>query len=132
MFSEPALSESERLAYLIFGRPLNAEASAENTLISRATMALAMQGGEFVTQKLAGGLGLDQLAIESQDKSDLNQASLVIGKYLSPRLFVSYGIGILEPVSTLKLEYALSSRWRLITESSSLQSGADAQYVIER
>ena len=60
------------------------------------------------------------------------QASLLVGKYLTPELFVSYGIGIFEPVSTLRLRYTLSSRWKLIGEASALSSAADLFYVIER
>ena len=132
IFSTPAMGESEQLAYLIFGRPINTGAASENSLVTRAALALSVQEGQAFTQKLATELGLDQINLESEDPSDLSQASLVIGKYLSPRLFVSYGIGLLEPVSTLKLEYALSSKWHLITESSSAQSSADAQYTLER
>ena len=132
VFSSPAMSDSDQLAYLIFGRPINAEATSESALITRAALTLGMQGGESLTQKLADDLGVDQLGVESQGSGDLSQASLVIGKYLSPKLFVSYGIGLLEPVSTLKLEYALSSRWQLVTESSSTRTSADAQYTFER
>lgn len=132
VFSTPSMSESDQLAYLVLGRPLNAEATSENALITRLALSLGMQGGEALSQKLAGELGVDQVAIESQGSGELSQASLVIGKYLSPKLFVSYGIGLLEPVSTLKLEYALSSKWQLITESSSTRNSADAQYVFER
>ncbi|MFK8029588.1 MAG: translocation/assembly module TamB domain-containing protein [Gammaproteobacteria bacterium] len=132
VFSTPSMSESDQLAYLIFGRPMNAEAASENTLITRLALSLGMKGGESLSQKLAGELGVDQLGIESQGSGDLSQASLVIGKYISPKLFISYGIGLLEPISTLKLQYALSSKWQLITESSSTRNSADAQYTFER
>ncbi len=49
-------------------------------------------------------VGLEDVALES----DLdNQTSLVLGKYLSPRLYVSYGISFTEQLNTLKLRYTL-------------------------
>ncbi len=132
VFSTPSMPESDQLAYLIFGRPINADAGSENTLITRLALSLSTKSSEAFGQKLAGGLGVDQLGVESDGSEDLSQASLVIGKYLSPKLFVSYGIGLLEPVSTLKLEYILNSKWQLVTESSSTRNSADAQYTYER
>jgi translocation and assembly module TamB len=56
----------------------------------------------------------------------------VIGKYLSPDLYVSYGLGLFEPVSTVRLEYTLDENWKLSTESSTFSSGGDIIYTIER
>ena len=56
----------------------------------------------------------------------------MIGKYLSPSLYVSYGIGLFEPVNTLRLRYTITRRWQLVTESSSKESGGDVIYNIER
>ena len=35
----------------------------------------------------------------------------MLGKYLSPRLYVSYGISLTEQLNTLKLRYSLNDRW---------------------
>lgn len=56
----------------------------------------------------------------------------MIGKYLTPSLYVSYGVGLFEPVNTLRLRYTISRRWRLVTESSTAASGGDLIYHIER
>ena len=53
------------------------------------------------------------------------------GRYLLTGSVESYGVGIFEPVSTLRLLYTLSSKWKLIGESSALRSSADLFYVIE-
>ena len=39
-----------------------------------------------------------------ETKGDLKEASFVAGKYLSPSLYVSYGIGVFDPISTLRAE----------------------------
>ena len=56
--------------------------------------------------------------------------SLVLGKYLSPRLYVSYGISLIEEINTLKLRYTIGDRWTVSVESGS-ETGADVEYRIE-
>jgi translocation and assembly module TamB len=46
----------------------------------------------------------------------------VVGKYLSPRLFVGYGVGIYEPISTLRLRYLLTARWSIEAITGDQQS----------
>jgi translocation and assembly module TamB len=77
---------------------------------------------------------VDELGFESSERGtgDGKQASLVIGKYLSPKLYISYGIGLLEPVSTVRLEYSITKSLELVTESSGTQTGGDLIYTIER
>jgi translocation and assembly module TamB len=132
VFSEPAMSESEQLSWLVLGRPLEGGPASENSALARAALALGIKGGNYLTEQFGDQLGVDQIGIETEPGQSNEQAALVVGKYLSPELYVSYGIGLLEPVSTLKLSYALSSKWRLVTESSSVQSGGDLFYSIER
>jgi translocation and assembly module TamB len=55
----------------------------------------------------------------------------VLGKFLSPRLFISYGISLTESINTLKLRYTISDRWTVKSESGEDQS-ADLEFTIER
>ncbi|MEE4283187.1 MAG: translocation/assembly module TamB domain-containing protein, partial [Pseudomonadales bacterium] len=125
-------SQSNQLAYLILGRPLNEGTSSESSALSRAALALGIQGGNYLTEQYGDKLGVDTIGIEAPAGETNEQASLVVGKYLSPRLYVSYGIGILDAINTLKIEYILSSKWRLASESSTEKSGADLTYTLER
>jgi translocation and assembly module TamB len=56
---------------------------------------------------------------------------VVLGKALSPKLFVSYGISIAEAINTVKLRYSLNPRWSLKAEAG-LEQSADVEYRIER
>jgi translocation and assembly module TamB len=60
-----------------------------------------------------------------------NETSLVLGKYLSPRLYVSYGVSLTESLNTLKLRYSLDDRWTVKTEVGE-ERGADLVYTIEK
>ena len=55
----------------------------------------------------------------------------MLGKFLSPRLFISYGISLTESINTLKLRYTISDRWVFKTESGENHS-ADLEYTIEQ
>ena len=132
VFSEPPMPQQEQLSYLVLGRGLDSASESESSAMSRAALALGLKGGNFVSERINENLGLDAFGIEADSNEAASQAAFVIGKYLTPSLYVSYGIGLFEPVNTLKLRYAISKRWRLVTESSSEASGGDLIYNIER
>jgi len=132
LFSEPGMSQSDQLSWLVLGRPLESDtASEDRNSMNQAAIMLGLGGGLALTEEYGEKLGIDEIAIESDPDDEANQASLLVGKYLSPKLFVSYGVGIFEPVSTLRFRYALGSKWKLIGESSALRSSSDLFYVIE-
>jgi len=133
VFSEPAMSQSASLSWLVLGRPLERGASdSERSTMQAATLMLGLSGGESIGKRVGEQLGLDEVSIGSEAGADETQASLLVGKYLTPELFVSYGIGLFEPLTTLRLRYALSSRWKLVGETTAISSSADLFYEIER
>ena len=127
------MSQSEQLSYLVLGRPLEGGTSSEEgNAMNRAALALGLAGGEFVAGQFGEKLGVDSIGIESGPNEATEEASLVVGKYLSPKLYVGYGVGLFDPVSTIRMSYTISSNWKLVTESSSETSGADLYYTIDR
>ena len=132
VFSEPSLPQSDQLSYLILGRPITSNSSSENTLLQQAAMAIGVKGGELLTSRLSNKVGLDTIDIESEPGESNAQAALVIGKYLSPKLYVSYGYGLFNPISTLSMEYQFSRLWRIVTRSTNEATGGDVQWVLEK
>jgi translocation and assembly module TamB len=55
----------------------------------------------------------------------------VLGKYLSPRLYVSYGIGITQAVSGLMTRYILNEHWTIRGQAGKVNS-SDLVYTIEK
>ncbi|MEE4276872.1 MAG: translocation/assembly module TamB domain-containing protein [Halieaceae bacterium] len=137
VYSDPAMTQAEQLSWLVLGRPLNGTSEGESSLIAQAAIALGLRGGNFLADRIGGNLGVDSIGFETGSgeagaASDVNEAALVVGKYLSPGLFVSYGIGLFDAISTVRLEYSLDEHWKLSTESSTIGSGGDVTYTIER
>jgi autotransporter translocation and assembly factor TamB len=128
IFSEPAMEQGRALQYLVLGHPLGEASGTQGTLASKAASSLGLRGGNLLARSVGKGVGLDEAQIET--KGDLKEASFVAGKYLSPNLYVSYGIGLFDPVSTLRLRYVLSSKWTLQAEKGT-GTGADLLYRLE-
>lgn len=126
--SEPAMSSNEALSYLLTGRSINTLQSSEAASVDRAAENLALSGGGLLLGSIGTRVGLDEVSVERTTEED---TSVVLGKFLSPKLFVSYGISIAEAINTIKLRYSLNPRWSLKAEAG-LEQSADIEYRVER
>lgn len=129
LFSNPAMGQTDMLSYLLLGRPVESASGEEGEMMASAALALGLAGGDRLARSIGDQFGLDEMRIESSDSGD--EASLVVGRYLSPRLYVSYGVGLVESLNSLKLRYQISDRWQAEAVSGENQ-GADFLYSIER
>jgi translocation and assembly module TamB len=126
--SKPVMPSNEALSYLLTGRSLNTLQSNEAASVNRAAESLAVGGGGFLLGSLGSRIGLDEVSVESTRDND---TQVVLGKFLSPKLFVSYGVSIAEAINTIKLRYTINSRWALKAEAG-LEQSADVEFKIER
>lgn len=127
LFSSPSMSQEQILAYVVLGRPLSQVGAGEGDTLVDAASTMGLQNSGFLTSSLASTFGLDTVSVETSGTAET--ASLVIGKYLSPRLYLSYGIGMFEAMSTARLRYDLTDSWALQAESSD-EMGVDLFYKI--
>ena len=126
--SQPSMSSNETLSYLLTGRSIDTLQSGEAANVNQAAESLAVSGGGLLLGGLGTKLGLDEVSVERTGDSD---TSVVLGKALSPDLYVSYGISIAEAINTIKLRYTLNERWALKAEAG-IEQSADIEYRIER
>ena len=132
LFSEPKMPDSSILSYLVLGRaPQNGGAGGgESALLFKAANALGMGGGAL-TKGLGDTIGLDSLELGSSGDGG-NGTSLMLGKYLTPDLYIGYGVGLLNAVNTFNVKYRISQRLMFVSASSTAGIGADLIYTIER
>ena len=124
LFSEPPMPESQQLSYLIAGIPLRETSGEQESAVTAAASALASsRQGEALAERL----GIDELGVE---RAEGEGASLVLGRYLSPRLYVGYGIGLADQANSVRLRYELTDQWALEARSGNT-AGADLLYSIE-
>ena len=129
LYSKPALADGEILSYLVIGQPLTRASSADASAMIGAAAALGLRGGNLVTRSLARSFGLDELQLTG--RPDQDNLALNVGKYISPRLYVGYGMGLMDRANTVQLRYLLGERWSLEAETGT-RTGADVLYSIER
>ena len=131
-FSDPSMTQSQIVSYLLTGKSADSLTGAETASFTKTRDSLAMQGGGFLASQLGRRIGIEEVGVESTVNSagEANTA-LVLGKFLSPRLFISYGISLTELSNTLKLRYTISDKWVFKTEAGEDQS-ADLEYATER
>ncbi|MGH8149825.1 MAG: translocation/assembly module TamB domain-containing protein, partial [Steroidobacteraceae bacterium] len=126
-FSEPPLPQAQIVSLVLAGGTLLGGPQlgvAATAPTSRSVNAQLLGQGAAV---LGSQMGLP-LAIEPMYNND---TALVLGKYLSPRLYVSYGITLVQSLNIVKLRYTLGDHWSVSTEVGQL-GGADLVYSFEK
>jgi translocation and assembly module TamB len=129
IFSNPPMSESRALSYIVLGHAPGQTTGTQGDLLSRAATSLGLRGGNLLAKAVGQNLGLSNLSVESA--GDVQKTSLVAGTYLSPNIYVSYGIGLFDPTSILRLRYDITSRITLQAERGAA-TGADILFRTER
>lgn len=133
VFSEPAMSESDALAYLIMGRPINQPSSAGGQSTSGAAATVGIMTGDFLATEIGGHIGVDELRVDAGATTE--QTALVVGKYLSPKLYVRYFTGIVESSNIVQFRYQLSKHVQLQTEGgyrgTQSVTGGDIIFTVE-
>jgi len=129
LFSNPAMGQTDMLSYLLLGRPMETASGEDGAMMAQASLALGLSGGDQLARAIGDQFGLDEMRVESNDTGD--QASLVLGRYLSPQLYVNYGVGLVGSFNTLNLRYQFAERWQLKTQSGE-SHGVDLMYTFER
>jgi len=129
LFSTPPMDDSDILAYILIGKPLREATTSEGDRVSQAARSLQLAGGTWLAKRLGKELDIEEVSIESGAGDDT--ASLVLGKYLSPRLYVQYIIGLTEGGNILRARYQINQNWILESESG-IHSGVDLLFNLER
>jgi translocation and assembly module TamB len=129
LYSRPEMPDTDVLSYIVLGRPLTGDAE-EADLLMRAAAALLARGESAVLQdRLKRGFGLDVLEVEP-GVEDVTGAVVTVGKYLSPRLYISYGRALFSGVDEVRLRYEISRRFEIESRIGE-EGGIDLFYKIE-
>lgn len=121
------LSQEEIISYLVLGRPLDNQNGDNNLSAAAAAIKLGATGGAGLTSKLGESLGITDLALDAEGSGDDTQVT--VSGYLSPKLYLRYGVGIFTPVNTATLRYKINSKLYL-EAISSLENAIDLFYTL--
>ena len=129
VWSNPAMGQSEALAYLALGRSLSSASADEGRQLSAASAALSA-GGSLLASQLGARIGLDDAGV--MQSSALGGSVFGVGKYLSPRLYVGYGVSLLGTGQVLTLKYLLRKGFDITIESSTVENKGSVNWRTER
>ncbi len=128
IFSDPVMSHGEAMSYLVRGRGLDSGAGADGV-----AMALSLGTGLVNQSALVTELnripGISNIAFGAEGSNESDTAATV-GGYIGERLYLSYGMGIYEPINVLTARLYLYTRlWLEVV--SRLENSVDLYYSFD-
>ena len=120
-FSDPPLPQAQIVSLILAGGSLQSAQNGSNAALG--------QGAALLAAELGPHVGLPDVSLETDPIA--NETSLVLGRYLSPRLYVSYGVSLTEQLNVFKMRYTLGDHWTIRTEMGTAR-GADLVYSIDK
>jgi len=136
-FSNANLQNTEILSKLGFGNTQSPTTETERQLISQSAFLLAGTTNPFI-EHLQENLGLEEFNLESREAhrtyttQGATDTVLVIGKPLSTKLYLQYVQSVLDPISTIRLKYALTPHVTTSVETGTEGLGGDLIFSWER
>ena len=116
LFSEPELSEIDKLSWLVMGRASDGLGRADTALLQRAALALLAGEGSSPTDQLTKAIGLDEISVR-QSNGEVRETVVSLGKQLSRRWYVGYERGLNATAGNWQLIYRIARRFTLRAQS---------------
>lgn len=128
VYAEPAMAEAEALSYLLTGGPISGGGKADAAALAEAAVGLGLEKAGLIGQDLGTSVGVDELTVASD--GGLDSSAVVIGKQLTPDLYLRYLYGLFDRDNEVQLRYQLS-RSLSLEGSSGTNQAVDLIYSIE-
>ena len=120
LFSEPELSEIDKLSWLVLGRASDGLGRTDTALLQRAALALLAGEGSGIGDQFTKAIGLDDVSLR-QTEGEVRETVVSLGKQLSRRWYVGYERSLNATAGTWQLIYRVAQRFTLRA-----QTGADS------
>jgi len=130
LYSEPSMPDADILSYIVLGQPASGDASKSALLAATAEALLSGSGSESTLSQLKRQFGPDTVDMKSKSVGGTTQSIVTVGKYLQPKLYVSYGRSLFSDEYYVTLRYTLSKKWEVESKAGA-QTGANLYYRIE-
>jgi translocation and assembly module TamB len=128
LYSEPDMSETEKLSWLLLGRAPDGLGRNDTALLQRAAVALLSGEGEAPTDALMKNLGIDELGVGQRESGDVRETVITLGKQLSRRWYLGYERGVNATTGTWQLIYRIAQRFTVRAQSG-LENSLDVLWT---
>jgi translocation and assembly module TamB len=113
LYSDPAMSETEKLSWLILGRGPAGLGGADIGLLQTAASALLAGEGGTPKDSVLGAIGLDELSVRQTENGDARETVVNVGKQISRKWYLGYERSLNETAGNWQLIYRLAQRFTL-------------------
>ncbi len=127
LFSEPDLSDVDKLAWLVLGRAPDSLGRNDTALLQRAAVALLSGEGEAPTDAILKKLGITDLSLRQGD-TDVRETIISLGTQINRRLYLGYERGVNATTGNWQLIYRIAQRFTLRVQSG-LDNSVDVIWV---
>jgi len=112
LFSEPDMSDIDKLSWLITGHASEASDAATTALLQQAALGLLSGEGPGATDRVVRSLGFDQIGVRQGQTagSDAKDTIVTLGKQISQRWYVGYERGLNATTGSWQLIYRVARR----------------------
>lgn len=124
VYTEPALSESEALSYLVTGDSLKGASKSDGSAVANA----AFNYGAGQLYWLGDQLGIDEFEFKQSKK--IKNSAVRLGHYLNPDLYIGITMGLFSNKYAASIKYRLSDNFSINTRAGESQS-IDLKYHIK-
>ena len=100
LFSDPEMSQADKLSYLLRGRSSNASGGSGDDMMTAMLLGAGIGQAGGVVTGLAESLGFSDVALDTAGSGDDTQVN--ISGYVMPGLQVQYGVGVFTSISEVK------------------------------
>jgi translocation and assembly module TamB len=129
-YSSPPMTEDQIITRLLMNTSLIGASGEDGGFLGGITEDTGLDKLSATVQEIRESLHVDDIRIERGQASE--DLSLVIGTWLTPSLYISYGKNLLKESGSFNTRYRLGRGFFLETETGSTQSGADLKYELDR
>ncbi len=127
LYADPEMGETDKLSWLVLGRPADGLGRTDTAVLQRAAAALLAGEGEGPTDQLLRNLGIDDLSLR-QDEGDTRQTVVTLGKQLGRRWYLGYERGVNATTGTWQLIYRVAQRLTVRAQSG-LENALDIIWI---
>ncbi len=153
LYSEPTMPETDILAYLVLGKKPGTNGEQSGLLLQAASMLTLSNKSTNLQDQFKQLVSLDSITLasgkdrnpgykpiepslnanskKSTDDSGVASTMLQLGKYLTPKLYVSYGRSLFDANQQIRARYTISKKVEVESKVSSTATGGDLYYLIE-
>jgi translocation and assembly module TamB len=117
LFSEPLMSEMDKLSWLLLGRASEGLGRNDTALLQRAALALLAGEDQAPTDQLLNQLGITDFSVRQESEGQVRETVVSLGRQLSQRWYVGYERSVNATAGSWQLVYRIAQRFTVRAQS---------------